>query len=786
MTQIPSIIGFDTETHLIRAGETVPRLVCATFDMGPAGEISADGTLTCTLKDHRYSRWLVPNSDPKLAASLLTMMQMVMQRRAHLVIQNAAYDLSVMLRYATDVMAGNQVGDPGVAKELYATIWQALDDSLDAETAGDGVWIHDTIIREKLFNLSTHGSVDAFQGRDIRYGLSDLVKLYFDVDISDSKVSIDQNGRIYDHDNNDITGTPQAAAAWRLRYSELDGIPLQQWPKEAVEYAISDATWARRVYVLQEQGRKPFFHGSMNSEALQVYADVALKLYADSGFHVDQAQVARVNVVIDDVLNKVEGSLMINGILRPNRTCNQKVLFQRIEAAWQILGATVKRTPSGDVAAGNEVLEELSGIDPILDMYAERAGLAKIRSAFMPNLEGGVVWSNYDILKETGRVSSYGNSDKSRRKPLFPAVNIQQIPRKHGVRECFLAPPPDENSPRGYVMLSGDYSALELCSVAQVTYSLFGHSVHRDKINEGYDLHTYLGAGMAMQLAPHLVEHCDNRDDAYQILNKNRKLKAVEGTADYETNKQLSDGAKLYRNFSKPTGLGYPGGLGSTTMVTFAKATYGVNISIDQAEQFKKLWHGTYPEMEQFFKWVNNQSDKDGPQGGGYCYETQGLRRFRAGATFCATANGKAMQSLSSDGAKRSVAWVARASLGGIESGPYSILAGCIPKAFIHDENLVAIPDDDLLTVRSLLLCQLMVRAMECSMPDVRITVEPALMRRWTKGAEPEWAPSPNHESKMIAMLGPELYGEMRAEVGSAYRPNKVLIPWDDVNKLKL
>ncbi len=781
------VCGLDTETHLIAAGDITPRLVCATFD------VAQEGLVTPTDKIHdTFKSWCIGNGDTALVEQMLELFQETYQRRMRIVIQNASFDLGVLLRYCLDVIDGLQVGSVQIAKDLYQLIWEVLERSLDDEQAGGRPLVHDTIIREKLWNLSSHGGIAQGKGRELRYGLSDLVKTYFGIDISDNKVTTDAQGRIYDHNNVDITGTPQAGAAWRLRYKELDGVPLDRWPLEALVYAISDASWARKIWEVQEGNRRPSGYGSMNSEALQVYADLGLRLYSATGFRLDQTRVSRVEGAIDIQLEKVRSLLQLNGIERPNQSINTKVVAARVEEAWKKLGRHPILTPSGEsVSCSAEALEHLEGIDPILDLYRERQEVIKIKTAFIPNIRGERVWSNYDILKETGRTSSYGASEKGPRKPLYAAVNIQQMPRAAGVRECFLPP-------EGYLIMSGDYSALELCSVAQVTYSILGHSVHREKNLQGYDLHSYLGSGMAMSLSPQLVGEASTHDAAYQALRAN--LKAARGFQDADTSpaaehaRALAKGAKHYRNFAKPVGLGYPGGLGPKTLVSFAKATYSVEMDEDQATVFRELWRQTYPEMPEFFRWVEKQTDysnKDSEGQDTYCYETLGLKRFRAGASFCATANGMSMQSLSADGAKRSVCWLARATMGGLPpDSPYSILSDCLPLAFIHDENLIAIPDDILATERALLSSKLMVEAMKLSMPDVLINAEPALMRRWSKEAgDPEWRDEPGRADRVyraLEQIRPGMADLVADEIGTSYDPNRRLVPWHDLHQEKL
>ena len=779
------IAGFDTETHLIGPSQIIPRLVCATFDVAPAGQFNGDA-------------WIVPNSDPALVSTLLDMIKKVQQREAHLVIHHIGFDIPVILRYATDVLDGKQLGSASEAEELYLRTWEAMDQGMDDELAGLPHHMHDTMIREKLFNLSTHGSIDIVHGRDVRYSLADLVKSYYEMDISAKKVEL-RNGRVYDHQGNDITGTAAAGAAWRLRYSELDGKALAQWPIEAQQYAIDDATWARRVFDKQEEVRRPRYHASMNSESLQVYASVALNLMGAVGFPIDTAQLAKVEARIHDQLGKIEGYLKMNGLLRVDGSKNMEIVRQHVVSAWAQKGAHPMLTNGGDVATGSEVLEELKGLSPLLDMFGDFQTLSKLRDAFLPRLRGGRVWAVYDILKETGRTSCKSGEDG---RSSYPAENVQQQPKFGGIRECHLPPAGDpilpSSEPTKWVMLSCDYSALELCSVAQVTYSLLGYSVHREKINQGYDLHSYLGSALAMVLAPDVVEGITNHEEAYAKLRANAKAKLPpdeDKSPEAERVRALKSGAGMYRTFAKPTGLGYPGGLGEATMCTYAKATYGLDVTIDQARVFRDLWRRTYPEMADFFRWINQcATDTQCPGEGVYAYETQGFNRFRAKATYCATANGKSMQSLSADGAKRAVCWTVRAMLGGIsKDSPYFLLKGMLPAAFIHDEILAASPDDVLLTERALLLSKLMVDAMQVSMPDVLLNVEPAAMRRWTKAAEPEWVTEPDREARVMEAVR-LVYGgeppacwwdELLRLLGPKYDPTKRLVPWDDKHTIK-
>lgn len=776
--------GWDTETHLIGQPDIIPRKVCSSWDVGAEGVTTPSGQQV-------YS-----NGDEPLFGFLFSMWEKALAQEMRVIIHNASFDVSVGLRYCYDVIAGAQRGDPHKAKDLLHLIWETLELSLHNEWERCGpILVSDTLIREKLLHLSEHGSLNVYRGRNIDFSLAGLVKRHLKKDIYAAKVTMGAGGRIFDSEGNDITDTDKAASAWRLRYRELDGLPTSQWPRGPWIYALEDSTYARLVWDIQEQRgdkRPEACHSTIRSEALQVYSSICLAICTANGFRVDTDQVQRVSKEIRDQLERIEPVMIANGLLRTNGSRNMKVVKERVEALWNQLGRQPLLTDSGDIATNKEVMEILSTYDPPLQLYAEHNKLAKLRDAFLPSLQESRVYSQFDVLKETGRTSSFGSREKKGRKPFYNAVNSQQIPRQVGIRECFLPPYPD------MYIDSVDYKALELCSVAQKTYSLLGWSVHRDKINAGYDLHSYLGSAIAMLKEPELVGHLQDvrqLDIGYAYLRSHLDYRAPDGyenwgrkDSEIEDRLHLKKRAKHMRNMAKPTGLGYPGGLAEGTMVVFAKTVYKVVLTLQEAAELKELWFAIYPEMVEYFKWVRQSRDmvnKDEHGDYRYGYVTPGFDRYRAGATYCATANGAAMQSLSADGAKRGLSWIGRAAAGGLpEDSVYRILDTSAHLTFIHDENLVAIPIDAAATERSMAVSKLMVAAMQIHMPDVRIEAEPALMKRWRKAAEPEWRDVPGQQQAayevLCAQYGPDMAGQMMTEFSPP--DGKRLLCYEDIH----
>lgn len=742
-------IGWDTETYLIGApDQLIPKMVCSSWDTAQETKMATEWSAVYSTGD-----------GDKIFDTLLRMWESAYQEESRIIIQNAPFDISVNMRFCHE-------WDNSRARDLYLLIWDTLEKSLDNEwstQSGDyrPILVSDTIIRQKLYNLSMYGNIEFAKGRKALYGLDTLALYHLGVDIS-----ADKHGE-------DI---------WRLRYSELDNVPTSQWPDEAYNYALRDSTYARQVWEKQEAKRRLAGHGSMNSEALQVYAGTALQLASANGFYVDAKQRDRVMDDLNTQLNRIEPALRENGILRANGKVNTKVVKERVSEAWKLVGSgeDVLFTDKGDIATGKEVMEILVDFENTLQLYSHRQQLAKLRDAFLPNMMGDRVWTRFDILKETGRTSSMGNKAKKGQPPPYAAINSQQMPRRKGIRDMLSAG-------HGKVQTSVDYAALELCSVGQVTYKLFGRSVHRDKINAGYDLHSFLGSAIARLKMPEVVGHYTDHEKAYHTM---KEYLAFNPPGDDQSStaqdmRRLKSLAKKMRNMAKPTGLGFPGGLSVKTMCVFAKTVYHVNLTEAESQELRELWFETYPEMVDYFKWVREQVDSKckSPDGKLYYYITPGLNRFRGGTTYCATANGMAMQSLSADGAKRGLSWIGRACAGGCpEDSPYRILEGCEHLTFIHDENIVALPDDDLATERAIAVQDLMVQAMQIHMPDVRISAEPAISRRWVKDAEKEAVADPGRQAAALDIVYRQYGRDTAAQVESLWSTPERLLPWDDIH----
>lgn len=728
MTQ--TIVALDTETFPIGPGNVAPKMVCVT-----AAYRDEAGQIVSTLLGNHPD----DGAEEFIAG-------VVAEESIKLVLANGAYDFAVLAR-----------SYPTLIPLLFANLWAGR--------------VTDVQIREKLLNLSTSGGLENAWGPDgtkekLSYSLVALELAYLGIDRS---------------------GDKQDADAWRMHYQTLDGWLASEYPEDAAAYALADAEGTLRVWEAQEQ-RRGTAQASTATEEFQAACAFALQLETAWGMEVNPENVREMRAGVEKILEANEGQLVEAGILRPavlsapyKRSVNKaaglleaagrivegtdqstidweehreflegmgikfiagkksskdmKTLRAYAEVIYKRLGVIPAMTDGGEkgepqIQLDAEAQELLAPHDPVMACFQNREAIAKIKDNQLPILESaGVIHFNYDILKETGRTSSYGGG-RNGKKPLYPSANGQQVPKEIenlNPRGCYR--------PRaGTVFWDVDYVTQELACVGQVTHDLFGESVHLERYNAGVDLHGYLGAQLALQSSDHpMGVEFASACRAEGILSDPMAVYAAFLACKKHEDKEVREFFKHFRTFAKPVGLGFPGGLGPATMVDFARTTYGVIMSEEQAREFRDMWREVYPEMPRYFDWVNAQVDHRNDRGT-YWYESP-LGMIRRGATFCAAANGKAMQTPGAEVSKAANFLVVRAAYDWTQQ---SILLGTRPIAFVHDQIIGETTRDEATWhEQAMEVARIMEEASLLVLPDVKMRTEPLLTRVWSKAAEP-------------------------------------------------
>lgn len=487
--------------------------------------------------------------------------------------------------------------------------------------------------------------------------------------------------------------------AWRFRYHELDGTPLEQWPEEAKAYAMHDADMTLRVW--QQMHAK---EGRMVDLPAQCRAAWALHLLSARGLITDETAVRalerRLLGTVDVAMQQLtQWNIYTRGGTKkePKWTKNTKLIQHMVLSAFEEKGQLPPKTepsatfPDGQVKYDEETL--LATGDPKLRVLAESGGDVKLLNTYVPLLLQGTQYPlnpRYQTLVATGRCSSYN-------------PNVQNQPRKGGVRECFV--------PRvGYVFLECDYNIAEIRALAQVLTDKYGQSemakviAEGDRKGKGYDVHCFMAAAI-MQIPI---------DDFAARFRKGDKE------------------CKSMRQLAKVLNLGAYGGIGGANFTNYA-AGYGIDIPEERSKELLDLYRCTFPEMRTYFNDIGAQCG----MGQSFTLIQHGSGRVRGGVRFCDGANSY-VQGKTADGAKHATYLVCYECYSGLrhDNGEPSDLAGCYPSAFIHDELILEAPFATAQAAAKRLQA-VMEEAMRLATPDIPSTAEPLLMRRWYKEAEP-------------------------------------------------
>lgn len=699
------VLGFDTETHKIAEAKIAPPIVCCSV---------FDGEETV----------LAGKSDPD--DFLENVVGLVIEHEGIAVAHNLAFDLAVFCHSFPDSI-------PDIFEGVISGKYQ------------------DTLIREKLLVLADTGDLSFLQlpngsRKKLGYTLADLVMQYFHVDISAGKKGDD---------------------AWRTNYQVLEDMPTGEWPEDAVDYAKEDAVWCYKIYHEQEVRRQELterlgidpFGEEGTLASFRAATSFALFLVSARGMKINHETKAEIEAMLAEELAPEKLNLLIqrnilipavppqpykNGAKdketgEPRMTRGQPEKINKNGAwipyclqlaeqhGWDVPYTAPSDThPNGQPSIKMDWLEEHEGFDPTLDQYLHRQRLQKMVTTEIPRMnrqdgsDADVVHPMFDALKATGRSSSFASKG-------WPSFNGQNVDPR--ARPCF-EPRPE------FLLISIDYNQMELGTAAQTCLDLFGYSVMADKINAGVDLHSYLGAQIAATTDYHFIralqESGTSQEDQESVFDLFWACKQSDDP-------EIEAFFKKYRTFAKPTGLGYPGGLGPKTFVAYAKATYGLDIDLDTATALREVWRRTFPEMVDFHNLINKHRLDDYNSYGKdklYSYVTP-MGMYRAGCFFCAAANGEALQSPSAEGALAALFNVVQACYD-VSHPEAEMLNGHVyPVNFIHDEILVEVREDEMLTRRVDILKGIMVEWMERITPDVKAGTEAAAMRRWYKKAEP-------------------------------------------------
>lgn len=476
------------------------------------------------------------------------------------------------------------------------------------------------------------------------------------------------------------------------------------------------------------------------SHHIQLKGDLALNEIERRGITIDPGAVTSLLAELEPQIAEAVATLdsygYREGAKGVNASCEK--ILREIEAR---RGTQLPRTNTGKISQKKEHLE-LFFDEPFVDALLTFKQLKKTKETYVERMRGKThVHPKYRLMVKTGRTSC-------------SVFNVQNLPRKGRVRECVVASP-------GHVLIACDYSGLELCTLSQIAFGRYGHSRMREQINAGADLHKFT---------------------ASNILGKEPSLVSKED-----------------RQKAKAINFALPGGMSVSGLRRYAATSYGVTLTEEEAESWKKGWLDLYPEMRTYLERDDDEMellgrtlDVDEYPGkyiiepsraamivmriAGGAIETTGGRVFskdeldwaweqiadgRAGkikkfADAIAERKGsKDLQRAIKPGKSASIPTGrirADCAFTELSNWPFQALAsdgaklalydleraGLRVVAFIHDEVLVEVPEANDYRDVADQISGIMIAAMRRVCPDVQIKTEAAVMYRWTKGAQPK------------------------------------------------
>lgn len=496
------------------------------------------------------------------------------------------------------------------------------------------------------------------------------------------------------HCDIDISASKVGDDIWRLRYAELDGVPLAQWPEEALRYAKDDATLVRKLH-----SALPHFEDVF----AQTRAAYALYGLSTEGIHVDQQMVSAFERYVEEKTQQGRELAQNLGFLQSKCvkgewkiSRNMKSLQALVVTAYAKSGREIPTTEKGRISTARQVLVE-SGNTELVE-YARLGSYEKFRSTYIPILKNAPLYPSYDSLMATGRTSSY--------KP-----NIQNPPRAEGFRECLVPRP-------GYVFCSIDYDAAESRALAQILKWRYGSSKLGDLFDAGMDPHLWF-AGQ-LWAAKHNAQTPE-----YGELKKALKDPAHPLYHEIGNKKNPEN----LRQFAKVANFGFPGGLGARGMVPYAKSSAGIILTEDEARLLRDRWLDALPETRWYFEDASRETAHGGVDV--VQYISGRVRYVVSYSVWCNTQ----FQGLVADWAKAALYAVTEACE---TAEPGSLLDGVKPCAFIHDEVIFEIPyaDKKRASEAALHLRDIMCETARSFCPDYPPTASPAFMTRLTKNSQ--------------------------------------------------
>jgi len=251
---------------------------------------------------------------------------------------------------------------------------------------------------------------------------------------------------------------------------------------EAAPYAAADAEMVLRLWPLLQRRLQEQKADRLFGEIEMPLVPVLLEMER-TGIRLDVDFLRQMSVDLSQRLIEIERQVYEQVGYTFNLNSTQQLseaLFNRLKLP---APGQRKKTASGHFSTSADVLEDLRGQHPVIDLILEQRELAKLKSTYLDALPA-------QINPLSGRIhTSYNQTGSVTGRLASSDPNLQNIPTRtelgRRVRNAFVASP-------GQALLSVDYSQIELRIVAHMA----GDEAMLAAFRAGQDIHATTAAAI--------------------------------------------------------------------------------------------------------------------------------------------------------------------------------------------------------------------------------------------------------------------------------------------------
>jgi hypothetical protein len=532
-------------------------------------------------------------------------------------------------------------------------------------------------------------------------------------------------------ERNDVAFVVDKSDPWRTRYGELMWTAPEQWPLEAYRYAHDDIVALRLLDAAHDEARELDVLVNAGWFARNAFWHYLCTL---KGLHTDPVQVARYEKVVHSRMEAEKAALVEAGLVwgqKPERVKGVKAEKwgkpggRNTKAAQarmlEVMGDWARRTPKDGVSLDEEACTE-SG-DKLLMAY-QAYGSAKGRLSRIQALKAGRLHPSYVYPLETTRMSCRKASTDADESDLA-GDQVQNPPKEPGYREC-VVPSSCER-----VICSTDFSAYETVGWSQACHYRIGFSDMAEALIKGRDIHVHLG----VEIYRELYDTEWGRENGLQTSGFGPEI-TYEQLLKAAKKDKLKWASDIRNELAKRANFGLMGGMGAET---FAKTCrkQGMPISVELCEKIRNAWLRAWEQARPYLQWVERVNNEAGEDGAVVKCVASGT--YRGGMRYSQIANNE-FQKLCAMGfmdAGWALTWECWMGTEYWDRGRPSVLADSWMLVPLHDEFLMEHPKS-LGHECGLRQAEVQMRAARKWFPNMEeaVVAEPALMERWTKGAD--------------------------------------------------